>query len=88
MEPEDEFELDYPEGEEPVARANRALDLITLNPHEFDIFMAGFESGRASGLDDGYAACEEAYASRHRYALDVIRRSGRLDLAPDEILGT
>lgn len=85
---DEHFEVDYPPGEEPIERAHRGLDIATLTPEQFDIFMAGFQSGRASGLDDGYAACEEAYASRHRYALDVIRRSGRLDLAPDEILGT
>lgn len=56
-------------------------------PEEFDIFMSGFQSGRASGWDDGYAACEERQASNHRYALEVMRRSGRLDLSPDEILG-
>lgn len=49
--------------------------------------MSGFQSGRASGWDDGYAACEERQASNHRYALEVMRRSGRLDLSPDEILG-
>lgn len=80
------FELDYPPDEEPIERANRTLDIATLTPEQFDIFMAGFHSGRASGLDDGYAACEEAYAARHRYALDVLRRAGRLDLSPGEIL--
>lgn len=86
MEPEDDFELDYPVGEEPVERADRTLDLMSLSPREFDIFLAGYGSGRASGFDDGYAACEESYAARHRYALEVMRRSGRLDVSPEEIL--
>ncbi|WP_346008623.1 hypothetical protein [Janibacter terrae] len=85
MEPEDHFELDYPAGEEPVARANRALDVMSLTPEQFDLFMAGWESGRAAGLDDGYAACEEAYAARHRFALRVMRKSGRLGVPPDEM---
>lgn len=87
MDDDEHFELDYPPGEEPIERANRRLDIATLTPEQFDIFMAGFESGRSSGWDDGYAACEEAYASRHRYALTVMRRAGDLGIAPDEILG-
>ena len=86
MESEDDFEVDWPVGEEPVERGDRTLDLMSLTAREFDIFMAGHASGRASGWDDGYAACEESYAARHRYALEVMRRSGRLDLSPDEIL--
>lgn len=86
MEPEDDFELDYPADEEPVPRADRCLDIASLTPEQFDIFLAGYEAGRAAGLDDGYAACEEAYAARHRYALEVMRRSSRLDLSPDEVL--
>lgn len=86
MEPDDDFELDYPVGEEPIERADRTLDPMTLSAREFDIFLAGYGSGRASGWEDGYAACEESYAARHRYALEVMRRSGRLDLSPDEIL--
>lgn len=86
MEPEDALGPDYPPGEEPIERADRALDIMSLSPDQFDIFMAGYEAGRAGGLEDGYQQCEEAYASRHRYALQVMRRSGRLDLSPDEIL--
>lgn len=85
MQPDNDFELDYPADEEPIERANRALDIATLTPEQFDIFMAGFESGRASGLDDGYAACEEAYAARHRIALRVMRKAGRLGVPPDEM---
>lgn len=77
----------HPPGEEPVERASRTLDIAMLTPDQFDIFMAGYEAGRASGLDDGYAECEERQTARHRYALEVMRRSGRLDLSPDEILG-
>lgn len=76
----------YLDDEQPVERADRALDIGALTPEQFDIFMAGYTAGRASGLDDGYQQCEEAYAERHRYALEVMRRSGRLDLSPDEIL--
>lgn len=86
MEPEEDFELDYPVGEEPIERADRTLDPMTLSPREFDIFLAGYGSGRASGWDDGYAACEESYAARHRYALEVMRRAGRLGVSPEEIL--
>ena len=84
---DEHFEVEYPPGEEPIERGNRGLDIATLTPAEFDIFMSGFQSGRASGWDDGYAACEEQQASHHRYALEVMRRSGRLDLSPEEILG-
>lgn len=86
MDAEDDLGVDYPPGEQPAARGDRRLDVTGLPPEQLDIFMAGWESGRASGFDDGYQACEEAYAARHRYALEVMRRSGRLDLSPDEIL--
>lgn len=87
MEGPEDYELDYPDGEEPVARADRTLDIAQLTPEQFDIFMAGYESGRAAGLDDGYAACEEAYAARHRFALRAMRRAGELGVPPDEIYG-
>jgi hypothetical protein len=65
---------------EPVARVDRTLDIAQLTPEQFDIFMAGYESGRAAGLDDGYAA-------RHRFALRAMRRAGELGVPPDEIYG-
>lgn len=71
----DEDGPDYPVGEEPISRADRQLDLMSLSPSEFDIFMAGYEAGRASGLDDGYADCEERYATVHRMAVEWMRSS-------------
>lgn len=65
----------HPEGEEPVERANRTLDIATLPPDQFDLFMAGYEAGRASGLDDGYAACEERYALVHRLSFEAMTRN-------------
>lgn len=76
----------HPEGEEPVERASRTLDLMNLSPEQFDLFMAGYEAGRASGLDDGYTACEERYASVHRHALEVMTGSHDF-IKPEEIGG-
>lgn len=74
----------HPEGEEPVERAPRTLDIAALTPEQFDLFMAGYEAGRASGLDDGYAACEERYAEVHRRAVEHMR-SPRDFTAPDDV---
>ena len=82
---DNDFELSYPEGEEPVQRADRGLDIMSLTAAQWDLFMAGYEAGRASGFDSGYAACEEAYAERHRVALTVMRRAGRLDVPPGQM---
>lgn len=61
------------------------LDYTTdYYPEQFDVFMAGYEAGRASGLDDGYQACEDAYATRHRIAYEVMTRTHDF-IAPDEI---
>lgn len=74
----------HPEGEEPIERAPRTLDIATLTPEQFDVFMAGYEAGRASGLDDGYAACEERQAERHRLAVQHMRACHDFT-APDEV---
>lgn len=73
------------EGEEATERAPRTLDLMSLRPAEFDLFMAGYAAGRASGLDDGYAACEERYATSHRLAVEAMRAS--LDFTAPEDVG-
>lgn len=77
----------HPEGEEPVERAPRTLDIAQLSPEQFDLFMAGYVAGRASGLDDGYAACEERHATVHRLAVDAMRRSND-STAPGDDVGT
>lgn len=64
----------HPEGEEPIERADRTLDIMSLSPEQFDLFMAGYEAGRATGFDDGYQACEERYAEVHRLAVEHMRR--------------
>lgn len=74
-----------PNGEQPVERADRGIDIAALSWREFDIFMAGYESGRASGLDDGYAAAEERYAEVHRRAVEHMRANHDF-ISPDEAL--
>lgn len=75
----------HPEGEEPIERADRTLDIMSLSPEQFDLFMAGYEAGRASGLDDGYIACEERYATIHRHALQAMRDSRDFSIKPEDI---
>lgn len=79
------YELFYPEGEEPIDRADRTLDIMSLTSAEYDIFLAGYSAGRASGIEEGYAACEEEFAERHRFALRVMRKTGRLGVSPDQM---
>lgn len=83
MEPDDE--LDAPPGEKPVDRSYRTLDIMRLSQEHYEIFLAGYSAGRAAGIEEGYAICEEEYAERHRFALRVIRKSGRLGVSPDQM---
>lgn len=64
--------------ETPIDRADRTLDLATLDPAEFDLFLAGYHAGRASGLEDGYTegyeACDAKISRLQRAAVAATRR--------------
>lgn len=76
----------HSESEEWIERADRTLDIMSLGPEQFDVFMAGYEAGRATGFDDGYQACEERYAEVHRLAVEHMRRPH--DFIKPEDVGT
>lgn len=74
-----------PNGEDPTERADRAIDIATLTWEQFDLFMAGYEAGRATGFDDGYTAAEERHAEAHRRAVEHMRANHDF-ISPDEAL--
>lgn len=63
-----------------------ATDLTTLSPRERRLWLEGYQWGRVSGIEDGYArgwaACDEELARLQREAHRVVMTMAGLDARP------
>ncbi|QGX08826.1 hypothetical protein EEW87_17630 (plasmid) [Janibacter melonis] len=61
-----------------VDHGPRANDPTSMTPEQLEIFMAGYEAGRATGFEDGYiegySACDREIARLQRAAVEATRR--------------